>query len=53
LVVSVIVGQQTVCERWPGQAFRDDKGIVAQCFKEFLQYLWLFGVPGHAIHFSL
>ena len=39
--------------RRPGQAFRDDKGIVPKRFKQLAQHFGLFGVLRHPIHLSL
>jgi hypothetical protein len=53
LVVRIPVRQQPVRQRWSGQAFRDDKRIVAERIKEFAQYFWLFRVGCHALHLRL
>ena len=44
LVVHVQIRRQPLREHRPGQTLRDDKGIVAERFKEFAQHLGLFGV---------
>jgi hypothetical protein len=36
-----------------GQTLGDNKGIVAERFKEFAQHVGLLGMLRHAIHFSL
>jgi hypothetical protein len=44
---------QTLREHRPGKTLSDNKGIIAERFKEFAQHLGLFRVLCHAIHFSL
>jgi hypothetical protein len=53
LFVTDQVCQQALRQHGLGKTLRDDKSIVAERLKEFAQHLGLFGVPRHAIHFSL
>src|SRR5216110_462998 len=53
LIMGVPVCQQTLCESRPCQTLGDDKGIVPERFKKFLQHVRLLRVLCHPIHFSL
>src|SRR5581483_12153101 len=45
LIVGIPVCYQTVRKCGSGQTLGDDKGIVTERIKQFLQYLWLSGLP--------
>jgi hypothetical protein len=45
--------EQTLSQHGPCETLRNDKGIVPERFKEFLEHFRLPGVLCHAIHLSL